>query len=133
MRSPFHSETEAFRFLLLTVAAFAVIALASILGGPWVGVPVWIVTTVAAAFLYLKSGHARRLIRTAPAHLGGPDEWRILILASETLASARLAEEIERAAGGRRSRVLVVCPALTSAVRHWASDVDGGGRRPSGG
>jgi hypothetical protein len=66
------------------------------------------------------------LIRTAPAHLGGPDEWRILILASETLASARLAEEIERSAGGRRSRVLVVCPALTSAVRHWASDVDGG-------
>src|SRR4030065_59762 len=42
MRSPFHSETEAFRFLLLTVVAFAVIALASLVGGPWVGGPVCI-------------------------------------------------------------------------------------------
>ena len=126
MRSPFHSEAEAFRFLLLTVAAFAVIALASLLGGPWLGVPVWIAATAAAAFLYLRPRRARRSIRTAPAHVGGPDEWRILVLANETLTFTRLAEEIERAAAGRSTRVLVVCPALTSAVRHWASDVDGG-------
>ena len=129
MRSPFHSETEAFRFLLLTVVAFAVIALASLVGGPWVGVPVWIAATVVAAFLYLRPRRGRRLIRTAPARSGGPDEWWILVLANETLASAGLTLEIERAAAGRRARVLVVCPALTSAVRHWASDVDGGRAR----
>ena len=129
MRSPFHSETEAFRFLLLTVVAFAVIALASLLGGSWVGVPVWIAATVVAAFLYLRPRRARRSIRTAPARAGGPDEWWILVLANETLASAGLTSEIERAAAGRRARVLVVCPALTSAVRHWASDVDGGRAR----
>ena len=125
MRSPFHSEAEAFRFLLPTVAAFAVIALASLLGGPWVGVPVWIAATAAAAFLYLRPGRARRSIRTAPAHVGGPEERRILVLANETLASTRLAEEIERTAAGRRARVLVVCPTLISPVRHWTSDVDG--------
>ena len=129
MRSPFHSETEAFRFLLVTVAAFAVIALASLLGGARVGVPVWIIATVVAAFLYMRSGRGRRPIRTAPAHVGGPDEWRILVLANESLASAGLTEEIERAAAGRRARVLIVCPAHTSAVRHWASDVDGGRAR----
>jgi len=125
VRTPFSSEPEAFRFLLLTVGAFTVIALASVLGGPWVGVPVWIAATGAAALLYLRPRRTRP-IRTAPAHAGGPDERRILVLANETLASARLVEEVERAAAGRRARILVVCPALTSAVRHWASDVDGG-------
>jgi GABA permease len=124
VRTPFSSEAEAFRFLLLTVAAFAAVALASILGGPWVGVPIWIAATLAAVVLYLRPRRARRTIRTAPAHAGDPEERRILVLANETLASAELAEEV--AAAGRRARVLVVCPALTSAVRHWASDTDGG-------
>jgi GABA permease len=129
MRSPFHSETEAFRFLLLTVVAFAAVALASLLGGPWLGVPVWIAVTVAAALVYLRSGRGRRVLRTAPAHAGGPDEWRVLVVANETLASPQLVEEIEKAATGARPSVLVVCPALTSAVRRWASDVDGGRAR----
>ena len=47
------------------------------------------------------------------------------MVANETLAEARLAEEIERAAAGHRTQVHVVCPALTSPVRHWASDLDG--------
>lgn len=126
VRTPFSSEAEAFRFLLLTVAAFAAIAVASSTGGPWVGVPVWIVASLAAVVLYLWPRRARRTIRTAPAHAGALEERRILVLANETLASARLVEELERAAAGRRARVLVVCPALTSAVRHWASDTDGG-------
>jgi GABA permease len=47
------------------------------------------------------------------------------VVANETLAEARLAAEIERAAAGQRTQVHVVCPALTSPVRHWASDLDG--------
>lgn len=126
MRSPFRSELEAFHFLLLTVAAFAAIALASLLGGPWAGVPTWVAVTGAAAYLYLGRGEAGRPVRTAPARVGAGDERRILVVANETLADLRLAEEIERAAAGHRRRIRVVCPALTSPVRHWVSDVDGG-------
>ena len=56
MRNPLGSEVEAFHFLLLTVAAFAAIALASLLGGPWAGVPTFAVVTGAAAFFYLRRG-----------------------------------------------------------------------------
>jgi hypothetical protein len=125
MRNPFRSEVEAFHFLLLTVAAFAAIALASLLGGPWAGVPTWVAVTGAAAFVYLKRGPAERTVRTAPAHVGAADERRILVVANDTLAEVKLAEEIERAAAGQRTHVHVVCPALTSPVRHWASDLDG--------
>ena len=64
-------------------------------------------------------------MKTAPAHVGAADERRILVVANETLAEATLAEEIERAAAGQRTQVHVVCPALTSPVRHWVSDLDG--------
>ena len=125
MRNPFRSEVEAFHFLLLTVVAFAAIALASLLAGPWAGVPTWAALTGAAAFVYLRRGRAERPVRTAPAHVGAEDERRILVVANETLAEVRLAEDIERAAAGYRTHVHVVCPALTSRVRHWASDLDG--------
>jgi len=125
MRNPFRSEVEAFHFLLLTVAAFAAIALASLLGGPWAGVPTLAAVTGAAAFFYLRRGPAERTVRTAPAHVGAADERRILVVANETLADVSLVEEIERAAAGYRKQVRVVCPALTSPVRRWVSDLDG--------
>ena len=125
MRNPFRSEVEAFHFLLLTVAGFAAIALASLLGGPWAGVPTFAVVTVAATFFYLRRGQAERPVRTAPAHVGAADERRILMVANETLADVSLVEEIERVGAGYRKQVRVVCPALTSPVRHWVSDVDG--------
>lgn len=125
MRNPFRSEVEAYHFLLLTVAAFAAIALALLLGGPWVGLPVWGVVTVAAAFFYLRRGRAERTVKTAPARVGAADERRILVVANETLADERLAGEIQRAAAGYRKQVRVVCPTLTSPVSHWTSAVDG--------
>lgn len=124
MRNPFQSEVEAYHFVFLTVAAFTAIAVASLLGGAWAGVPVWAVVTAAAAFFYLRRGRPRRQVRTAPAHVGPVDERRILVIACETLNDERLLEEIHRATAGRHE-VLVVCPALISPVRHWASDVDG--------
>lgn len=124
MRNPFRSEAEAFTFLLLTIGAFAAIALASLLGGPWAGVPTWGVVTAAAAVFYLR-GPATRPVRTAPARVGDAGERRILLVANETLGDVGLSEEIERAAGGQRTQVTVICPALTSRVRRWASDLDG--------
>jgi len=125
MRNPFRSEVEAFHFLLLTVAAFAAIALASLLGGPWAGVPTWVAVTCAAGFFYLRRGTAERTVRTAPAHVGAGDEWHVLVVANETLADERLAVVIKQATAGRPGRVHLVCPALTSPVRRWSSDLDG--------
>ena len=69
MRNPFRSEAEAFRFLLVTVAAFAAIAVASLLGGAWFGVPVWAVLTAAAATFYLV-GTSRTRDTDSPAPRG---------------------------------------------------------------
>lgn len=123
-RNPFRSEAEAFHFLLLTVAAFAAIALASLLGGAWAGVPVFVVVTAGAILLYVQ-GRAERPAPTAPPHRGGPDERRILVVANETLAGRVLLERICSLCRHEYAQVLIVAPALTSAVRHWASDVDG--------
>ncbi len=125
MRNPFGSEIEAFHLLLGTVAAFAAIVLAALLGGAWVGVSVWVVATAAAALVYLRRGRATKLVRTAPAHVGPTDERRILVVADETPADETLVREIERATVGYRRRVLVVSPAHASAARRWTSDVDG--------
>jgi hypothetical protein len=124
LRTPFRSEVEAFHFLLLTVAAFAAITVASLLGGVWAGVPVWGVVTAGAAFVYLRR-RPERPVKTAPAHVGPADQRQILVIANETLADARLVEEIERAAAGYRKQVRVICPAHTSPLRHWTSDLDG--------
>lgn len=126
MRNPLRSEVEAFHFLLLTVAAFAAITLASLLGGAWAGVPTFATLTGAAVVFYFGRGPAARPVRTAPAHVGAADERRILVIANETLAATQLAEEIKRVSAGYRGQVHVVCPAHTSPVRHWASDLDGG-------
>ncbi len=128
MRSPFSSESEGYEFVLLTVAAFPSIALASLLGGPWAGIPAWAILTAAVVVLYARRGRASRRLRTAPpraAAAGGP---RILVLALDALADDAL-EAIHRAEDGGRAVVLVVRPAPVSTLRHWTSDVDGGRAR----
>ncbi len=125
-RNPFRSEAEAFRFVLMTVGAFAAIAAASLLGGPWVGVPVWAVLTVAAATFYLVQRRAAHEIRTAPPHVGGEGERQILVIVDGTAADETIVGAIEEASTGYRKRVLVVCPARVSQVDHWTSAVDSG-------
>jgi hypothetical protein len=61
----------------------------------------------------------------APPHRGGEDERRILVVANETVVGAALHAEIARAAEAHDSRVLVVCPALNTPLKHWTSDEDG--------
>lgn len=125
MRGPFFSESEAYHFVFLTVAAFTAIAVASILGGAWAGVPVWALLTVAAVLFYARRGKTGRRIRTAPAHVGPKDEHRILLLALETLAGDDVPGVVGRASADSRVQVLVVCPTSVSSVRRWASDIDG--------
>jgi hypothetical protein len=124
VRNPFQSETEAFRFLLATVAAFAAIAAASLLGGAWVGVPVCALLTVGATTFFLLRRRGARGLRTAPPHLGGPSERRLLVLVDGVAADEATAHEIRRASSGYRTQVLVVCPARVSGLDRWASAVD---------
>ena len=124
-RNPFRSEAEAFRLLLLTVAAFAAIAVASIVGGWEAGLPVFFVVTGAAVWYYLRPLQ-EPLTRQAPRHVGPPGERRVLVVANETLGGRVLREEVVRRCSGANARVLVVAPALTSHVRHWTSDIGPG-------
>ena len=52
MRNPIASESSAYHFLLLTVVAFAVIAIASALGGPVVAFVVWVAVSLVAIAIY---------------------------------------------------------------------------------
>ena len=49
---------------------------------------------------------------------------RILVVANETVGGPELLAEIREHAGDKPARVLVVCPALNSPLKHWVSDED---------
>ena len=123
MRNPFRSEADAYRFLLVTVAYFAAIAIAASVDR-WAGLGVFIALSVAALASLVRRGDLERPPPFAPAHRGGEDERRILVVANETVAGGRLRDEIRARSEGYRTEVLVVCPALNSPLRHWASDED---------
>jgi hypothetical protein len=124
MRNPLRSEAEAYRFLWLTIAAFASIGLASVLGGWKAGLPVFIVVTAATIWFYLRQAGEGRPAADVPTVEHSPDEERILVIANETVGGAKLREAIRERSAGRRPEVLVVSPALASPLRHWVSDED---------
>lgn len=121
MRNPFRSEAEAFSFVLVCVALFAAVALAGILAGGWVAVAVFVVLAIGVG-LYMKA-EPKPPAEPVLSRVGG-ERRRILVVANETVAGRALRGEVVRRAG-RGADVLVVCPALNSPLRHWASDEDG--------
>lgn len=125
MQNPFRSEAEAFRFLIRTIAYFAVIAVAALIN-KWLGVVVFVVATgIVVWWLFFRGDPKQRPVQTAPARHGGEGERRILVVANETVGGAALRERIRERSEGVREQVLVVAPALNSPIRHWASDEDG--------
>lgn len=125
MQNPFRSEADAYRFVLVSVAYFAVIILAASLGGVWAGVAAFVVVTAIVAAWILFTGKRERPVQVAPPGRHPEDERRILVVANETVGGAALRHTIrEKAEGYPRSKVHVVAPALNSPVRHWASDED---------
>ena len=123
MRNPFRSEAEAYRFLLLTVGYFALIVVAASID-TWLGFAVFVALTVGALAFWLRSRQAEPPVRTVVAtHPEG--ERRILVVANETVGGEELFDVISRRAAEVEERVLVVCPALNSAVKTWVSDEDG--------
>jgi hypothetical protein len=123
-RNPFRSEAEAYRFLLLTVGYFALIVVAASIA-TWLGVVAFVGLSTAAVWLWLRSRSSEPVARESIPSQSGEDEHRILVVANETVGGDELLTILQRKAAGARERVLVVCPALNSQVRTWASDEDG--------
>jgi len=124
-RNPFRSESEAYRFLLLTVGYFALIVVGASIA-TWLGVVVFVVLTAAAAFFWVRSRSDEPTVRPAvPARETPENERRILVIANETVGGPELRDILRRKAADVNERVLVVCPALNTQVRTWTSDEDG--------
>jgi len=123
-RNPFRSEAEAYRFLLLTIGYFALIVAASTIN-TWLGLAVFVVLTAVVIWRWLGSRSNEPIEPTSVAHRGDEDERRILVVANETVGGAELLEVLRQRSEGVREQVLVVCPALNTPLRHWASDEDG--------
>ncbi|MGZ4382315.1 MAG: hypothetical protein ACXVZ2_04655 [Gaiellaceae bacterium] len=122
MRNPLRSEAEAFRWVIITLAAFGATAIASALGGWVAGLLVFVFLTVMAfAFYYRKPGEGP--VRETPA-VHDPDEYRLLVIANETVAGRELFDAIVKMTHGRDSKVHVVAPALLDRTHLWTSDVD---------
>ena len=125
MINPFRSEAEAYRFLLLSVGYFAAIAIAALAIGKWAGIIVFLGLTLAGVVYVVRARSGEPRQQTVPRHRGGENERRILVIANETVGGERLREEIRSRSEGYEEQIFVVCPALNSPLRHWASDEDG--------
>jgi hypothetical protein len=123
--NPFRSEAEAYRFLLLSVGYFAAIAIAALAIGKWAGIVVFLGLTLAGVVYVVRARSGEPRQQTVPRRRGGENERRILVVANETVGGERLREEIRSRSEGFDEQVFVVCPALNSPLRHWASDEDG--------
>jgi GABA permease len=123
LESPFRSEAAAFRFLLITIGAFALIVAAAWID-PWLGFAVFVLLSAAAVGVYLRE----RSPGPPPAHVehvGPPDVRRILVVANETVVGEKLMTVIGDLALAGQSEFFVVSPALNSRLRTWTSDEDG--------
>ena len=120
MRNPFRSEAEAFSFVIVAALVFLVVALVGAAFGGWWGLAAFLVLAVGVG-VWMRS---EPKVREPAVWSHRPHERRrILVIANETVAGEALRNEILRRAEDG-AEVLVVCPALNSPLRHWASDED---------
>ena len=122
MESPFRSEAAAFRFLLITIGAFALIVVASAIDSV-LGFVVFLLLTAAAVGVYLRQ-RGPEPQREHVDHIGGPDERRVLVVANETVGGDELVSAISTLALTQATSFLVICPALNSRLKTWTSDED---------
>ncbi len=129
MRSPFHSEPEAFRFLLLLILGLLPIVLAAVLGPTWLALAVFAVV-LGALWMRMSQLRMRKRrsldlpLKSAPAHLGPAAERRILVVANDTLSEKALLSEVARLASAPRTHVLLLAPALISRGARVTGAVD---------
>jgi nucleotide-binding universal stress UspA family protein len=123
MQNPFRSEEQAFRFVLQTIAYFALIVVAALIN-KWLGLAVFIVLTAVIVWWAFLRSEEQRPVQVAPATHSPEGEKRILVVANETVGGRKLLDLLRERAEGVAEEVLVVAPALNSPLRHWASDED---------
>lgn len=124
MKNPIRTEAEAFSFVIVTALVFLAVALSGALWGGWVALAVFAALALGALIgIYMKT---EPKIREPAVWERGPGDGRrrILVVANETVAGRALRAEVVLRAQPDAD-VLVVCPALNSPLRHWASDEDG--------
>jgi hypothetical protein len=122
MESPFRSEAAAFRFLLITIGAFALIVLASA-ASTTLGFITFLGLSVAAVAVYWRQRGPAPDVEQVP-QLAGPDERRVLVVANETVAGEELLSTISTLALSQQTVFQVVCPALNSRLKTYTSDED---------
>jgi GABA permease len=122
MRNPFRNEADAFRLVLLALGYFGLIVIAAAID-TWLGLAVFVILTLVAIGAVIR---ARREPPqpSGPIRPSAPGERRILVIANETVGGEALRDQIRRRSEGVEERVRVVCPALMSPVRYFASDED---------
>jgi hypothetical protein len=129
VRSPFHSEQEAFRFLLLLTLALIPVVLAAAFGPAWLAIAVLAVIlgalAVRVALLRMRKLRGLELpVKMAPPHVGSAAERRVLVVANDTLSEEALLSELERLASVPRTHVLLLVPALISPGARLTGAVD---------
>ena len=124
MKNPLRSEAEAFQFLLGALVYFGLIVIAAVAGGTWWALGVFVVESAVVLAWWVRARRVEAPVRTAPRHVGGPGDRRILVIANETVGGEALRERIEEHAADHPTQVLVVTPALNSPIRTFTSDVD---------
>jgi hypothetical protein len=122
VESPFRSEAAAFRFLLISIGAFALIVGASWID-PWLGLAVFLALSGAAVWIYMRQ-RGPSPPREQIAQIGPGGEKRVLVVANETVVGDELMETIGELALAEKSLFYVVCPALNSRLKTWVSDED---------
>lgn len=119
MRNPFGSEAAAFRFALVAAAVAASLAvLGAFAGTGWIAAAAVLLLVAVVAFYALHDRRTRGL-PSAPAHVGPPDERRLLVLAQEPVPDGLL-----QALRDAADRVLVVSAPVTRPIARLTSDSD---------
>jgi hypothetical protein len=122
MESPFRSEAAAFRFLLISIGAAALVVVASWIN-PWLGFAVFLALVGLGVWAYMRQrGPAPPKEQVHPD--GPPDERRVLVVANETVGGEELMKALGEIALSGQARFHVVAPALNSRLKTWTSDED---------
>jgi len=67
--NPLRSEAEAFRFLIASIVYFGAIVVASVTGGKWVGLGVFVVLSAAGVGWWLHARRDERVAKTTPRRM----------------------------------------------------------------
>jgi nucleotide-binding universal stress UspA family protein len=126
VKNPIRTEAEAFSFVIVCGLLFGAVALAGVLGGPWVALGVFLALGLGIAVgVYMKSEpkvSEPAVWNRRRARPGEPK--KVLVIANETVAGRALRGEIVHRTSDGDAEILVVSPALNSRIRHWTSDED---------